>query len=59
MSSKVLVIGTGGREHAICWKLQQSKKTSTIYSFPGSAAIAQLEKVKLVNGLNLKDFQVG
>lgn len=59
MSFKVLVIGSGGREHAICWKLQQSKKISTVYAFPGSAAIAQLEKVKLVTGLNLKDFQVG
>lgn len=55
----VLVIGSGGREHAICWKLQQSKNVSIVYAFPGSAAIAQLEKSKVVNGLNLKDFQVG
>jgi phosphoribosylamine-glycine ligase len=55
----VLVIGSGGREHAICWKLQQSKKVSLVYAFPGSPAIAQLEKSKVINGLNLKDFQVG
>lgn len=55
----VLVIGSGGREHAICWKLQQSKKVSLVYAFPGSSAITQLEKSKVVNGLNLKDFQVG
>jgi hypothetical protein len=55
----VLVIGSGGREHAICWKLQQSNKVSTVYAFPGSPAIAQLEKSKVVGGLNLKDFQVG
>lgn len=57
--NNVLVIGGGGREHAICWKIQQSEKVSTVYAFPGSDAIAQLEKVKIVTGLNLKDFQVG
>lgn len=56
---KVLVIGSGGREHAICWKLQQSKNVATIYVFPGSQAIAQVEKTEIVCGLNLKDFQVG
>lgn len=55
----VLVIGSGGREHAICWKLQQSSKVSTVHVFPGAPAIAQLEKAKIVIGLNLKDFQVG
>lgn len=55
----VLVIGSGGREHAICWKLKENKNVSTVYAFPGSHAIAQLEKVKVVKDLNLKDFQVG
>lgn len=55
----VLVIGSGGREHAICWKLEQSKNVSIVYAFPGSHAIAQLKKVRVVNGLNLRDFQVG
>jgi phosphoribosylamine-glycine ligase len=57
----VLVIGSGGREHAICWKLQKSSKALTVHAFPGSDAIAQLDKVKIVSGLNLKDeaFQVG
>jgi phosphoribosylamine-glycine ligase len=55
----VLVIGAGGREHAICWKLQKSEQISIVYAFPGSAAIAQLEKAKVVTGINLKDFQVG
>jgi phosphoribosylamine-glycine ligase len=55
----VLVIGSGGREHAICWKLQKSPQVAIVHAFPGSAAIAQLEKAKVVSGLNLKDFQVG
>jgi phosphoribosylamine-glycine ligase len=54
----VLVIGSGGRENAICWKLQQSSRVATVYAFPGSEAISQLPKTKCVNGLNLKDFKV-
>jgi phosphoribosylamine--glycine ligase/phosphoribosylglycinamide formyltransferase/phosphoribosylformylglycinamidine cyclo-ligase len=53
----VLVIGSGGREHAICWKLAQSARIGTIFSFPGSCGIEKLEKVKIVDGLSLKDFK--
>lgn len=55
----VLVIGSGGREHAIVWKLQQSEQVANIYVFPGSQAIAQLEKASIVNDLDLKNFEVG
>ena len=33
---KILVIGSGGREHALCWKLNQSKKVNKIYCAPGN-----------------------
>lgn len=33
---KVLVIGSGGREHALCWKISQSKKVSKIYCASGN-----------------------
>jgi phosphoribosylamine--glycine ligase len=39
---KILVIGNGGREHALVWKLSQSPKVSKLYCAPGSAGIAEL-----------------
>lgn len=35
----VMVVGSGGREHVICWKLSQSKKVNKIYCIPGNAGI--------------------
>lgn len=39
---KVLVIGGGGREHAIIWKLSQSDKVDKIYCAPGNGGISEL-----------------
>ena len=51
---KVLVIGSGGREHALVWKLLQSKRVEKVFCFPGNAGIAQIaECIKI----DQNDFQ--
>jgi phosphoribosylamine--glycine ligase len=40
----VLVIGSGGREHALCWKIKQSPKVRRVYCAPGNAGIAEEAK---------------
>ena len=37
---KVLVIGQGGREHALCWKLKNSPSVERVYCAPGNAGTA-------------------
>lgn len=55
---QVLVIGSGGREHAICWKLSQSSQIGKVFALPGSNGIAQVTKCENVTNVNDKDFQV-
>lgn len=42
---KILVIGGGGREHALAWKLAQSPRVQTVYVVPGNAGTAREEGV--------------
>lgn len=42
---KVLVIGSGGREHALVWKLRQSPKIQQVYCAPGNAGIGEMAEL--------------
>ncbi len=39
--AKVLVIGSGGREHALCWRLKQAASVDKVYCAPGNGGISQ------------------
>ena len=53
---KVMVVGGGGREHALAWKLAQSPKVESILAAPGNPGIAELPKCECV-ALNLDDLE--
>ena len=56
---KILVIGSGGREHALAWKLAQSPKVSAVYVAPGNAGTAaepKLHNLALSAHSDLMDF---
>ncbi|MDU1265463.1 MAG: phosphoribosylamine--glycine ligase N-terminal domain-containing protein, partial [Peptostreptococcus sp.] len=50
---KILVVGGGGREHAICWKLSQEKNVEKIYCAPGNAGISNVAEC-----LDIKDTEL-
>ena len=47
---KVLVIGGGGREHALVWKLKQSPKVTKVYCAPGNAGISEIAECIDIKG---------
>lgn len=49
MKKNILLIGSGGREHALAWKMAQSSKVEKIFVAPGNAGTAQEEKCENVN----------
>lgn len=53
---KILVIGSGGREHAIAWKLSQDDRVEKIYAAPGNGGTACENKCENIN-IKADDFQ--
>ena len=46
---KILVVGSGGREHNICWKVSQNEKVEKVYCAPGNGGTELFEKGENVN----------
>ncbi len=42
---KVLVVGSGGREHALCWKISQSPRVAELYCAPGNGGIGRIANI--------------
>ena len=56
---KVGIIGSGGREHALCYTLKNSNKISEIFCFPGNAGTSEIAKnidIDLSNFSKIRDF---
>src|SRR3954454_10887368 len=53
---KILVIGFGGREHALVWKLAQSPHTTDLWCAPGNAGIAE---ERLASGKKISAVNIG
>ncbi len=53
---KILVIGSGGREHALAWRLAQGKKVQKVYVAPGNAGTALEEGVENVDISTIPDL---
>jgi phosphoribosylamine--glycine ligase len=59
---RILVIGSGGREHALCWKIAQSDQVKEVYCAPGNtgiAAAARCVPIEPSNTVELADFAQG
>lgn len=51
---KVLVIGSGGREHALVWKIAQSNMVDELYCAPGNGGIAQIAKCVPIKAMDIE-----
>lgn len=52
----ILLVGNGGREHALAWKLSRSPRTAHIYVVPGNGGTASLPKTSNVPSISQEDF---
>ena len=51
---KVLIVGSGGREHALAWKIAKSPLLSKLYAAPGNAGIAELAETVPINAEDIE-----
>ena len=50
---KILIIGSGGREHTIAWKLSKSPRVEKLYCAPGNGGIAELAECVPIGGMEV------
>ena len=53
---RVLVVGYGGREHALVWKLRQSKSVKEIFCAPGNPGIAEMADCVPIDAPNIVEL---
>jgi phosphoribosylamine---glycine ligase len=53
---KILVIGSGGREHALIWKIKQSPKVSQVFCVPGNAGISEIAETSPINQTDIEEL---
>lgn len=53
---KVLVVGSGGREHAICWTLKKSSKVTELYCAPGNGGIADVATCVPIKATDIEEM---
>ena len=53
---KILIVGGGGREHAIAWKLKQSPRVSRLFCAPGNAGIAEIAELVPIKATELDEI---
>ena len=54
---KVLVVGSGGREHALVWKLRMSPSVDHIYVVPGNGGTTTMQNVSNIEDVSPKDYR--
>ena len=55
----ILIIGSGGREHALCWKLADSIDDGYIYAIPGNPGMAESPDISINDNAAIVDFAKG
>jgi len=56
---KIMLVGSGGREHALLWKISQSRKVEKVYAVPGNSKMAELSElvdIKASDIISIADF---
>ena len=55
----ILIIGSGGREHALCWKLADSIDNGYIYAIPGNPGMAESPDISIEDNAAIVEFAKG